>query len=79
MIFRARTVVTMEGAPIENGAVAVEGDKIVDVGGFDEVKARFTASQKKAALQPSAAKEWDRASRKLRRRDADRLLLVSLV
>ncbi len=40
MIVRARVVVTMDGAPIENGAVAINGDKIVDVGGFDEVKAR---------------------------------------
>ena len=40
MIVRARTVVTMDGAPIENGAVAIEGEKIVDVGTFDEVKAR---------------------------------------
>ena len=40
MIVRARIVVTMDGAPIENGAVAIEGDRIVDVGSFDEVKAR---------------------------------------
>ena len=40
MILRARTVVTMEGAPIENGAVAVEGERIVDLGKFDEVRAR---------------------------------------
>ena len=30
MIIRARTVVTMDGAPIENGAVAVSGDRIDD-------------------------------------------------
>jgi len=32
MIIRARAVVTVDGAPIENGAVAVSGDRIVDVG-----------------------------------------------
>jgi cytosine/adenosine deaminase-related metal-dependent hydrolase len=37
MIFRARAVVTMDGAPIENGAVAVKDGVIVAVGGFDEV------------------------------------------
>ena len=40
MIIRARIVVTMDGAPIENGAVAVSGHRIVDVGRFDEIKAR---------------------------------------
>jgi aminodeoxyfutalosine deaminase len=40
MIIRARTVVTMDRAPIENGAVAVSGNRIVDVGAFDEIKAR---------------------------------------
>jgi len=40
MIIRARMVVTMDGAPIENGAVAVSGNRIVDVGGFDEIKTR---------------------------------------
>src|SRR4249920_700747 len=40
MIIRARIVVTMCGAPIENGAVAVSGNRIVDVGRFDDVKAR---------------------------------------
>jgi cytosine/adenosine deaminase-related metal-dependent hydrolase len=39
MIIRARAVVTMDGPPIENGAVVVEGSRIVDVGNFDEVKA----------------------------------------
>jgi len=38
MIIRARTVVTMHGAPIENGAVAVSGNRIVDVGRFDDIK-----------------------------------------
>src|ERR1043166_10207569 len=40
MIIRARIVVTMDRAPIENGAVAVSGHRIDDVGKFDEVKAR---------------------------------------
>src|SRR4029077_2721652 len=40
MIVRARTVVTMDGPPIDNGAVAVSGNKIVDVGKFDEIKTR---------------------------------------
>jgi cytosine/adenosine deaminase-related metal-dependent hydrolase len=40
MIVHARIVVTMDGAPIENGAVAIEGDRIADVGSFAEVKAR---------------------------------------
>jgi len=40
MIIRARNVVTMDGAPIENGAVAISGDRLVDVGKFDQIKAR---------------------------------------
>src|SRR5437016_9935839 len=40
MIVRARIVVTMDGPPIENGAAAILGDRIVDVGTFDGVKAR---------------------------------------
>ena len=40
MIIRARIVVTMHGAPIENGAVAVSGDRIVDVGRFVDIKTR---------------------------------------
>jgi cytosine/adenosine deaminase-related metal-dependent hydrolase len=42
MIIRARTVVTMDGAPIENGAVAISGNRIADVGKFDEIKRRNT-------------------------------------
>ena len=38
MIVRARTVVTMDGAPIDNGAVVVREHQILDVGKFDEVK-----------------------------------------
>jgi aminodeoxyfutalosine deaminase len=40
MIIRARIVVTMCGAPIENGAVAVLANRIIDVGRFADVKAR---------------------------------------
>ena len=40
MILRARNVVTMDGPPIENGAVAFSGDRMVDVGTFEEIKAR---------------------------------------
>jgi cytosine/adenosine deaminase-related metal-dependent hydrolase len=40
MIVRACLIVTMNGPPIENGAVAIEGNRIVDVGLFNEVKAR---------------------------------------
>jgi cytosine/adenosine deaminase-related metal-dependent hydrolase len=42
MILRARVVVTMDGPPIENGAVAVSGNRIVDVGTFAEVEKRNT-------------------------------------
>ncbi|MFL6520721.1 MAG: amidohydrolase family protein [Chthoniobacterales bacterium] len=38
MIIRARTVVSMAGDPIENGAVLVQGNKIVGVGRFDDVR-----------------------------------------
>jgi aminodeoxyfutalosine deaminase len=40
MIVRARFVVTMDGAPVENGAVAVSGNRIVDVGRFDDIRTR---------------------------------------
>jgi cytosine/adenosine deaminase-related metal-dependent hydrolase len=40
MIVRARTVVTMDRERIDNGAVAVSGNQIVDVGKFDEIKMR---------------------------------------
>jgi cytosine/adenosine deaminase-related metal-dependent hydrolase len=42
MIIRARTVVTMDGAPIDDGAVVVSVNRVIDVGKFDEVKARNT-------------------------------------
>jgi cytosine/adenosine deaminase-related metal-dependent hydrolase len=40
MIIRAQTVVSMEGEPIHDGAVAVSGGTIADVGRFDEVRQR---------------------------------------
>ena len=40
MIIRARIVVTMTGAPIENGAVVVADNRIADVGSFAEVRTR---------------------------------------
>jgi len=38
LIYRAKTVVTMEGPPIEDGAVAIAGDRIATVGRFQEVQ-----------------------------------------
>jgi cytosine/adenosine deaminase-related metal-dependent hydrolase len=40
VIIRARVVVTMNGPPIGNGAVAIAGNQIVDVGSVNEVIAR---------------------------------------
>ena len=37
-IYRAKTVVTMDGPPIDNGAVAVAGERIAAVGSFEEVQ-----------------------------------------
>ena len=44
MIVRARTVVTMDGPPLENGAVVISGNRILDVGKFPDVKARYRRS-----------------------------------
>ncbi len=38
MIIRARWVVTMDGPPIENGAVAITGNRIADVGRWDDLR-----------------------------------------
>jgi aminodeoxyfutalosine deaminase len=38
MTYRARNIVTMDGRPIDNGAVAVKGDRIAAVGRFAEVR-----------------------------------------
>lgn len=40
MIIRARALVTMDGAPIENGAIALAGNKIADVGSWPDVQRR---------------------------------------
>jgi cytosine/adenosine deaminase-related metal-dependent hydrolase len=40
MIVRARAVVTMDGPPVENGAVAIFGDRIIEVGKFDQIQTR---------------------------------------
>ncbi len=45
MIIRARAVVTMDGLPIENGAVAISGNRIIDVGKFPEISARHSGQQ----------------------------------
>src|SRR5256885_1779534 len=37
MIVRARTVVTMNGPPIDNGAVAISQDRITAVGPVDQI------------------------------------------
>src|SRR5213083_1913777 len=42
MIIRACAVVTMDGPPIENGAIAVSGNRIIDVGKFPEISARHS-------------------------------------
>ena len=42
MILRGRWVVTMAGPPIANGAIAVEGERIVDVGPWKQVAAHHT-------------------------------------
>ena len=41
MIIRARLVITMDGPPIDNGAVAVSGDGIVAVGKFGQVETPY--------------------------------------
>jgi cytosine/adenosine deaminase-related metal-dependent hydrolase len=45
MIIRARIVVTMNGPPIENGAVAISENQIIDVGKFSEVSARHSGKK----------------------------------
>jgi aminodeoxyfutalosine deaminase len=42
MIIRARIVITMDGLPIENGAVVISGNRIIDVGKFSEISARHS-------------------------------------
>lgn len=45
MILRARVVVTMNGPPVEDGAVVVAGDRIVDAGKFPEVARKYSTEE----------------------------------
>ena len=45
MIIRARVVVTMDGPPIDNGAVVVSGDRIVDVGPFSDISEKHSPEE----------------------------------
>ena len=45
MIIRARVVVTMDGPPIDAGAVVVAADKIIDVGKFSDIKKKHPADE----------------------------------
>src|SRR5436853_1663978 len=45
MSIRARVVVTMDGPPIDNGAVVVSGDRIVDVGKFFEISKQYSGEE----------------------------------
>ncbi|HEY6205564.1 MAG TPA: amidohydrolase family protein [Chthoniobacterales bacterium] len=42
MILRARVVVTMDGPPIADGAVAISGDRVVDIGRFGKIKVQHS-------------------------------------
>lgn len=43
MIYRSRSVVTMDGPPIADGAVVVQAERIAAVGAWPEVRQRFTS------------------------------------
>jgi aminodeoxyfutalosine deaminase len=45
MIIRACSIVTMDGRPVENGAVAISADRIAEVGKFPEISARHSAQE----------------------------------
>ncbi len=45
MIIRARVVVTMDGPPIDNGAVVVTADRIIDVGKFSDITKKHSADE----------------------------------
>ena len=47
-IYSARWVLPVSASPIENGAVAVEGQRIVGVGSLDEIVKRFPGSRLEA-------------------------------
>ena len=41
-VFRAKKVVTMDGPPFEDGAVAIAGDRIEEVGSWSDIRSRGT-------------------------------------
>src|SRR3989440_7892515 len=45
MILRARVIVTMEGPPIENGAIAISGERILEVGKFPEISKAYASEE----------------------------------
>src|ERR1041385_4210212 len=45
MIIRAQVVVTMDGPPIENGAVAISANQIAAVGKYSEVSERYLGDE----------------------------------
>jgi cytosine/adenosine deaminase-related metal-dependent hydrolase len=45
MIIRARVVITMDGPPIENGAVVISGNRILDIGKFPEISGRHSGQE----------------------------------
>jgi aminodeoxyfutalosine deaminase len=45
MIIRSKAVVTMERPPIEQGAVVVSGDRIVDVGRFPDLAKKYSSEE----------------------------------
>ena len=45
MIIRARIVVTMDRPPIENGAVAVSRERIVEAGKFSEIAKKYAGEE----------------------------------
>ena len=52
MIYRARTVVTMHGPPIDDGAVAVVGERIAAVGRYAEMGGGETVDLGEVVLLP---------------------------
>ena len=45
MIIRARVVVTMAAPPVENGAVVITGDRVVDVGKFSDLAKNYSTEE----------------------------------
>ena len=43
MIYRARTLLTMDGPPVLNGAVVVQEERIAAVGAWPDIRQRFTS------------------------------------